>query len=200
MPSSRNPAELHPHSPAWADLASTRLADIRRALRGVPGADTAEFDHIGSTSVPGLRAKPFIDLQVRIFPLPPEGVLAERLSDVGLTRARGSRPDSPGVDRDIPRGDECVPEEVWDKRLFVSSDGSTILHIRRADSPWGRYTVWFRDWLRQNDAAREAYERTKARLSAENIGKSDYDDYTLAKTAFFDTVQDEFVAWAKGRA
>jgi dephospho-CoA kinase len=101
------------------------------------------------------------------------------------------------VRRDIARGDEAVPEDVWEKRLFVSDDGGTILHIRRHDSPWGRYTVWFRDWLRSNAAARDRYARVKRALSAANAGKSDYDDYTLGKTAFFDDVQDAFVRWAR---
>lgn len=69
--------------------------------------------------------------------------------------------------------------------------------MRRADSPWGRYTVWFRDWLRAHDDMRDYYARTKRVLSERNVGKSDYDDYTRAKTAFFDEVQEEFVKWAR---
>lgn len=67
---------------------------------------------------------------------------------VRAERAAGARPDSPGVDRDMPRGDETVGVDVWAKRLFVGDGGSTILHVRRQDSPWGRYTVWFRDCRR----------------------------------------------------
>lgn len=181
-----NPAQLSPHDPTWAETARVRLNDIRGALAGLPGVDRAHFDHIGSTAVAGLDAKPIIDLQVRILPLPTEDELGTRLGAAGFHRAWGSRPDSPGVFRDIPRGDEPVPEEVWDKRLFVSDDGAVILHIRRADSPWGRATVSFRDRLRADPGAREHYQRLKRRLSDENAGKADYDDYTRAKTRFFD--------------
>ncbi|WOF23412.1 GrpB family protein [Microbacterium betulae] len=194
-----NPAELHAHDPAWAERADAQLAIVRRAVEGLDGASEARFDHIGSTSVPGLAAKPFVDLQVRILPLPSEEDLAARLGAIGYVRAQGSRPDSPGVHRDIPRGDETVPDEVWTKRLFVIEDGSVILHIRRSDSPWGRYAVWFRDWLRAHPDARDRYESVKRRLSAENRGKADYDDYTRAKTAFFDEVQDAFSSWARAR-
>ena len=150
--------------------------------------------------MPGLPAKPIIDLQVRILPLPAEDVLGERLRAAGYVRAMGSRPDSPGVDRDIPRGGQAVADEVWQKRLYVAVDESAILHVRRTDSPWGRYTVWFRDWLRAHDDMRDFYAQTKRVLSERNVGKADYDDYTRAKTVFFDEVQDEFVAWARHRA
>jgi len=90
-----------------------------------------------------------------------------------------------------------VPDEVWEKRLYVARGGSVILHFRRVDSPWGCYAVWFRDWLRAHPDARRRYELTKRELSKQNIGKPDYDDYTRAKTAFLDEVQPAFTAWAQ---
>jgi GrpB-like predicted nucleotidyltransferase (UPF0157 family) len=56
--------------------------------------------------------------------------------------------------------------------------------------------VWFRDWLRQHPEARQRYEATKRTLAQRNVGKADYDDYTRAKTAFFDEVHSTFAAWA----
>lgn len=158
----KNPAALSAPDPEWPARATECLEQVKVALRGLPGADEAAFDHIGSTSVPGLAAKPFIDLQVRILPLPSHADLATRLEPLGFEQARGSRPDSPGVTRDIPRGDEAAPDNVWEKRLYFAQSASVILHIRRADSPWGHYTVWFRDWLRAYPEARRAYENAKA--------------------------------------
>lgn len=195
-----NPAALSGPDPDWARRAAERLEQIKTALGDLERAAEAAFDHIGSTSVPGLAAKPFLDLQVRILPLPTHADLAPRLAPLGFEQARGARPDSPGVTRDIPRGDERVSPDVWEKRLYFDRRGSTILHIRRADSPWGHYTVWFRDWLRAHPDARQRYEMTKRRLSAENAGKPDYDDYTRAKTAFFDEVHPTFSTWAQSRS
>ena len=90
-----------------------------------------------------------------------------------------------------------MPDEVWEKRLYVARKDSVILHVRRTDSPWGRYTVWFRDWIRTHPDQREQYEQTKRRLADANVGKRDYDDYTGAKTAFFDDVQQTFTHWAR---
>lgn len=195
-PAEDNPAALVDHDPRWPPRAAQHLAQIRAALGGLPGAAEAEFDHIGSTSVPGLAAKPFLDLQVRILPLPSDMDLHMRLAPIGFHRAQGARPDSPGVDRDTPRGDESAPHDVWDKSLFFAAESSAILHVRRADSPWGRYTVWFRDWLRAHPDARQRYETAKRELSEANAGKADYDDYTRAKTIFFDEVQSSFTTWA----
>ncbi len=192
-----NPAALQEHDPAWASRADEHLDQVRQAFRGLPGAGDAAYDHIGSTSVPGLAAKPYIDLQVRILPLPSHAQLVPRLEPLGFHRARGARPDSPGVTRDVPRGDEQAPDEVWEKRLYVQQREGVILHVRRSDSPWGRHTVWFRDWLREHPAERVRYEQTKRQLSRESVGKPDYDDYTRGKTAFFDEAQPTFTSWAR---
>jgi len=197
--SEENPARLVEHDPAWIPRAEQLLDDLRTAFDGLAGAAEAEFDHIGSTSVPGLAAKPYLDLQIRLKPLPSDAELAPRLAPLGFERARGARTDSPGVNYDVPRGDRTVPDEVWSKTLYVAPARSVILHVRRIDSPWGMYTVWFRDWLRAHPDARRRYERVKRAASEQNVGKPDYDDYTEAKTGFFDEVQAEFTAWAQRR-
>lgn len=195
--SNGNPARLVEHNPAWRPRAEQLLDELRTAFNGLAGAAEAEFDHVGSTSVPGLAAKPFLDLQVRLKPLPSDAELAPRLAPLGFERERGARPDSPGISYDVPRGDRVVPDEVWSKTLYVARARSAILHVRRIDSPWGSYTVWFRDWLRAHPDARRRYERAKRVASEQNVGKPDYDDYTQAKTVFFDEVQAEFTAWAQ---
>jgi len=196
MSSEANPARLADYTPEWPRRAAVLLDTIQGAFQGIDGAQEAAFDHIGSTAVPGLAAKPYLDLQVRIEPLPQEAELIPRLERLGFVRARGSRPDSPGVNHDIPRGDQDVEASVWNKMLFWSESDDAILHIRRKVSPWGLYTVWFRDWLRADEIVRQRYEAIKRTLSEQQVGKRDYDDYTLANTAFFDEVQQEFEQWA----
>ena len=186
---------LTPYDETWPLDAALRLDDLRRAL--TPLDPDALFDHIGSTSVPGLVAKPLVDLQVRLRVLPPAEVLDAALREVGFHAHAGSRPDSPGVRRDSPRGSERVADEVWEKRLFTADDPATVLHVRRADSPWGRYTVAFRDWLRAHPDEAARYARTKLALASEHARDPDFDDYTRAKTAYFDEVQPQFERWAE---
>ncbi|MET0999605.1 MAG: GrpB family protein [Marmoricola sp.] len=189
---------LVPYDPVWPVVAAERLADLRRVLDPlVPGC---AFDHIGSTSVPGLTAKPLIDLQVRMPSIPDPEVLDPALQEIGFLPHAGSRPDSPGVHRDHPRGSQLVPHEVWEKRLFTAESPATVLHVRRSDSPWGRYTVMFRDWLRAHPDETERYGQMKQALAGEHADDPDFDDYTRAKTAYFDEVQPAFERWTETRA
>ena len=182
------------YDPGWPLLAGELLGQLRGA---VPDCAWV-FEHIGSTSVPGLAAKNIIDLQIRVPELPSYRFLDERFGPLGYRRARGSRPDSPGVDRDADRGSERAAAEVLAKRLYWR-DGlpPVILHVRRLDSPFGRNTVWFRDWLRAHDAERDRYAQVKRQLAAAHAANADFDDYTRAKTAYLDEVQSSFEDWAR---
>lgn len=188
---------IQDYDPTWPRIAERLLADLRAA-----GPEHWILDHIGSTAVPGLAAKNIIDLQIRTLPLPGYSELDKAIGRLGYRRAAGSRPDSPAVHRDTPRGSEAdAPDEVWEKRVYVrSGDPFVILHVRRSDSPWGRYTVWFRDWLRANPAERDEYGAEKIRLAEIHRMDADYDDYTRAKTTFLDTVQPRFEQWARTSA
>lgn len=175
-----------PHDPRWSVQAQRQLAALRDALAAVLDVGNAAFDHIGSTAVPGLAAKPWVDLQVLVPALPDPAVLDATLAPLHWQPALGSRPDSPGVFRDIPSPGDDAPADVWNKRLFVSTDAAqpAILHVRLRASPFGRRTVRFRDRLRAEPALRAAYEQLKRELAAAHAGDPDYDDYTRGKTAF----------------
>lgn len=84
---------LHPYDPAWPGLAERLIAVLRRASSSHPDWI---FDHIGSTSVPGLAAKNIIDLQIRVPALPTYDELDDIFGIFGYRRALGARPDSPG--------------------------------------------------------------------------------------------------------
>lgn len=180
------PAVLVPHRPGWAAVAAERLTAVREALAPLVDVDACTFDHIGSTAVPGLAAKTWVDLQVRVPTLPDPGALDAALAPLGWAAAPGSRRDSPGVHHDLPAPGDDEPAWVWAKRLFTCSDdaGRSILHVRLSTSPFGRRTVAFRDRLRAEPELRAAYERLKVDLAVAHAGDADYDDYTRGKTAF----------------
>jgi len=190
------PPELREHDPQLPAAAARMLGRIRAGLtRGGLDDGRWTYDHIGSTAVPDLRAKRFIDLQIGLDPLPPEGSpVDEVLASAGFLPAKGARPDSPGVYRNGIKDSCLAPSDFYRKRLFFRSDPDlpSILHIRLLGSPWWSYTVQFRDWLRANQAGRRAYEQMKQRAAEAHANDADFDDYTRAKGAFFDLVQADY--------
>jgi dephospho-CoA kinase len=176
------PPKLSPPDPAWADTANRLIEQLKTLVSG----EGFVWDHIGSTSVPGLAAKPFIDLQLGVPSLDHLDGLAEALSPAGFVDVATTRPGSPGVLRDMVRGNRASSR--WDKRLFASEQA--ILHVRQLDSAWWHYTIRFRDLLRTDTSLRQRYQRMKLDLAAAHGEDEDYDQYTLAKTAFFDAIQD----------
>jgi dephospho-CoA kinase len=197
------PPELRDHDPDLLAAAARMLGRIRGGLirRGLDDGRWT-YDHIGSTAVPDLRAKSFVDLQIGLDPLPPEGSpVDEVLASVGFLATKGARRDSPGVYRDSIKDPGLAPPEAYRKRLYFRGDPvlPSILHVRLLGSPWWSYTVQFRDWLRSNPAGRRAYEQMKQRAADAHAKDSDFDDYTRAKGVFFDQVQTDYEGTAQRR-
>ena len=184
------PPVLRDHDPQLLAAAQRLLNRIRDGLTKCSLEDGRwTYDHIGSTAVPGLRAKRFIDLQIGVGQLPEEGSPADHvLAAAGFQPATGARPDSPGVYRDGMKDPALGPAEAYRKRLYFRPDPSqpAILHVRLLGAPWWSYTVQFRDWLRANPAGRRSYEQAKQWAAAAYARDADFDDYTRAKAAFFD--------------
>jgi GrpB-like predicted nucleotidyltransferase (UPF0157 family) len=193
-------AVIADYEPSWPGRAQLLLDEVKAALIPLGDADHFLYEHIGSTAVPGLAAKPIIDLQVRSPSLPALDQLADLLASTGFVPAHGARPDSPGVYRDIPRPGGPAEAALYEKRLFHDPERAAILHIRRIDSPFAQFVVLFRDWLRSNPEQANRYQQVKRRLAERHAGDEDYDDYTRSKTAFFDDTNDQMQAWARMQA
>ena len=190
------PPALHDHDPQLLVTAQRLLTRLRDELirRGLDDGRWT-YDHIGSTAVPGLQAKQFVDLQIGAVPLPGEGSAADQvLAAAGFRTVTGARPDSPGVYWDGVKDPELAPAGAYRKRLFFRPDPAqpAILHVRQLGAPWWSYTVQFRDWLRASPAGRRGYEQAKQRAATAHARDADFDGYTRAKAAFFDQVQAEY--------
>jgi GrpB-like predicted nucleotidyltransferase (UPF0157 family) len=135
--------------------------------RACPLPSAATGEHIGSTAVPGLVAKPVIDLQVAVPDVTDEGTYRTPLESLGLIlRARepGHRFFRPAAGR---------PRVV---HVHVCAQGST----------WERDHLLFRDQLRARADVAAAYAELKTRLAAE-VG-SDRAAYTAGKSSFIKQV------------
>lgn len=151
------PVELSEPDPAWASRFDREAARMRTAL----GPDV-RIEHVGSTSVPGLAAKPIVDVQVSVPSL-------GRWEDFGPALQRlGYR----------FRGDQD-PEHLF----FSMDEGGTRLtnvHVCPVGSDWERRHLAFRDRLRTCPEEAAAYLELK-RLAAARVG-DDVHAYTAVKT------------------
>jgi GrpB-like predicted nucleotidyltransferase (UPF0157 family) len=82
------PIVIAPYDPAWPGL----FAELGHRLRGALGDVALRIDHIGSTSVPGLAAKPIIDVQVSAASFEPLAAFGEPLESLGFV-FRGDNPE-----------------------------------------------------------------------------------------------------------
>jgi len=153
------------YDPDWPARAAGIAGELAAALPGV----FTRIEHVGSTSVPGLAAKPIIDLMARVESLDAAGaVLAERL---------------PGLSFEIY--DTGMPGRLFYFRLL---DGQRVCHLHVVPEATfaTRNEVLLRDLLRRapEDAAR--YGALKRALAADHDG----DSYTRAKTALIQELVD----------
>jgi GrpB-like predicted nucleotidyltransferase (UPF0157 family) len=145
------------HDPAW----STRFTEIGATLRRALGDVALRIDHIGSTSVPGLAAKPVIDIQVSVERLEPVAPFRDPLVAIGL----------------VYRAEN--PERT--KRYFREAPGEprTHIHVRRMGSFSEQFALLFRDFLRVDQRAAGDYVRVKRTLAVQH--RHDGQAYTDAK-------------------
>ncbi|MRH93526.1 GrpB family protein [Nocardia sp. SYP-A9097] len=187
------------YDPSWPAHADRLLQLVRAALLPLDDAGAFGYEHIGSTAVPGLAAKPIVDLQVCMPTLPSIEEIADLLAPIGFEPALGARADSPGVYRDTPRPHHTGRAELFDKRLFHSPEQAAILHVRRTDSPFAEFVLLVRDWLRAHPAEAHRYAALKRALAAHHATDPDYDDYTRAKSVFFNEIEPRMRSWAHSR-
>ena len=137
---------LTPVSPVWRAVAEGLIDDVRSAL----GSDASAVEHIGSTAISGMLAKPIIDIGIRLAPSAQTEVVVGALEGLGY-EYRGDAGDGGGL-------------------VFVMNVRPRVrvahLHaIAPGDPQWDRYLA-FVERLRTDPIARAAYGDAKRRLAA----------------------------------
>ena len=149
--------ELVDYDPAWPGLFAREADRIRAAL----GERAVLLEHTGSTSVPGLAAKPIIDMTLAVPDSSDEESYAPALEAAGYVLR--------------------IREPDWhEHRVFKGPDTNVNLHVFSDGCPEIDRMLRFRDWLRTDHADRELYERTKRELAAREW--TYVQDYADAKT------------------
>jgi len=166
------PVELVPHDPAWAARAEALIAEIHAAGAGVFRA----VHHMGSTAIPGIPAKPVIDLLAEVEGL--EALEAARGALAGLGwRWRGEN--GLAGRRYFTRDDPETGTRAAHLHVYARGDTAIAWHLA------------FRDRLRAEPATADAYAQEKARCAA--LHPDDSAAYTACKQAWTDTVAAEAV-------
>ncbi len=170
-----DPVWVSPYDPAWPELFKRQAADIRATL----GPTAVRIDHIGSTAVPGLLAKPVIDIQISVSDLEPVDCYRLPLEGLGLVFR------SDNLDRA--------------KRYFRESPGQrrTHIHVRRAGSFGEQFALLFRDFLRVHHEIAGQYGELKLELAAHYHRVEDRHAYTAAKSPCIWSVMAQADAWAQ---
>jgi dephospho-CoA kinase len=162
-------------------------------LAAALGDRVVRIDHIGSTAVPGLRAKDVIDVQVIVRSLEPTAELTAAFAAIGFSPKLGEAK----LRDHIPAGWEG-DEAAWDKLLFgpPEDERPSNVHVRVGGSPNERYALLFRDFLRSNERARDLWGSFKERLAAETQG--DRELYADLKDPATDVLLVSAEDWARG--
>jgi GrpB-like predicted nucleotidyltransferase (UPF0157 family) len=175
---------VEPYDRQWAERGAELAAQVRAAL----GALALRVEHIGSTSIPGMAAKPVYDMQVSVRDLAAAADAFDApLAALGLASA-------PYEADHVPAGRNDPPER-WAKRLWNRRSGGERmnLHMRVAGSPNERLALLFRDWFRAHPEAVPAYGDFKLRLAD---AVASIETYTDVKDPVVDLIIVTAEAWA----
>ena len=157
------PVYVVPYVPCWPKLFEYERARVEAAV----GRWVESVEHIGSTAVPGLDAKPIVDLMVGVRSLEDGARCARVLQGLGYEH----------------RGEAGVPG-----RIFLRTLLPPVLHLNLGvfgGEFWEKHLL-FRDYLRMHPETAREYARLKHELARRF--RHDREAYTEAKTSFVETV------------
>jgi GrpB-like predicted nucleotidyltransferase (UPF0157 family) len=147
----------------WPILFEREAVRIRSAL----GKQALQVEHVGSTSVPGLAAKPKIDILLVLLDTADEPACVPLLEAAGYVLR--------------------IREPDWhEHRMFKGPDTDINLHCFSEGCPEIRRMLTFRNWLRSDEGDRAMYERTKRELAARTWRY--VQDYADAKTSIVEEI------------
>lgn len=130
------------YDPAWPELFEREAEKIRAVL----GERIVLLEHVGSTSVPGLAAKPILDILLVVPNSADEAAYVSALEGAGYVLR--------------------IREPEWHEHRMLKGDNPAVnLHVFSPGCPEVERMLLFRDWIRRNESDRLLYEHTKRELA-----------------------------------
>jgi GrpB-like predicted nucleotidyltransferase (UPF0157 family) len=147
--------------PTWPEQA----AEVIGRIRSASGPVAVDVEHVGSTAVPDLPAKPILDIDLLVADPDDEAAYLPALVAAGFVHV--------------------VREPWWHgHRMLRGSDPAVNLHVFAAGSPEPARHRLFRDWLREHPADRDRYAAAKREASAASAAAGeDVQQYNARKEA-----------------
>ena len=159
----RGVVKLVPHTPEWARLFAEEKARLEAAI----GLHVLDIQHVGSTSIPGMAAKPIIDIGIAVTDFDEARVCVPSIERLGYTY----------------RGEHGIPR----RHYFVKGDPRTHhLHMNEIHGQDWENQVLFRDYLIAHPALTAEYAALKRALAAQH--PSDRGAYQDGKDPFIKRV------------
>lgn len=169
-----DPVELLPPDPLWPE----RFEATRERLADALGPTALRIDHVGSTAIRGISAKPVIDVQVSVPDIDDEQAYRPAIESLGWPlRAR-----EPGLGHRFFRDPAGAPRRVH-------------VHVCQAGGEWERSHLLFRDYLRRQPDRAQAYDRLK-QAAAERY-RGERLAYTESKGPFIEETLVLAEEWAR---
>lgn len=154
--------EVHPYDPAW----KTAFQRLHTMLQGILGDLALSIEHVGSTSVEGLAAKPIIDIDVVMESYDVFPAIVERLAAAGYEH----------------RGDLGIAGREAFKRTYDDGFMAYHLYVCPKDGEELKRHLALRDYLRTHPDARDEYGALK--MANAELFRYDIDGYIEAKGPF----------------
>ncbi|WP_277584387.1 GrpB family protein [Psychrobacillus antarcticus] len=155
----KNEVKLYAYTEEWQN----EFRKVKQQIMDVTGLEAERIQHIGSTAIKDMPAKPIIDLLVGVDDLAKiEKTLFKELQNIGFLRLR------------VERADEIVLAMFTDDTYEVKTH---FIHMVDFDKELWRNQLFFRDYLNSNVEAREEYRKIKTTSAKqEDININTYTD------------------------
>lgn len=166
--------EIVDYDPAWPEQFAREADRVRNSLGGA----ALSIDHVGSTAVRGLAAKPVIDINLAVADSEREEAYAPALHNAGYRLV--------------------IREPDWHQhRMFNNAESTVNLHVFSKGCPEIERMKLFRDWLRANPVEATCYSKAKRALAARDW--PDVQAYADAKKGIVAEIMERADRWRKAR-
>lgn len=161
----RGTVKLVKYNPKWQQSFESEAKKIKKVF----GADALDIQHVGSTAIPGILAKPIIDIVLIVSSLQKARRYIKKLKDIGY---------------DLKKNDQRTERLFFTKGPEIKR--THYLHVGEVGSGYAEDMILFRDYLRERHDIAEKYSKLKESLAEKYPEKREL--YSAQKEKFIEAI------------